>query len=237
LNGHWRETYPANLKRAYFITVGMTALVLIVFLAANVIKSLNIFESSNSSTAETRVIAFTYAQLGPPPSLTAEEGTLSGAGGGIPVAPNAGVPKPVADTAAVAETTPTQAELGGVSPLAGTGTGGFTMGDEIPASRVYLPYLRVEVKPEPVFIPMPEFPKNFRRAGWEDANVIVNGLVDVDGKIKTVEIVQSSGNAVLDTIAGQAALESIFTPARHQDRPVRVWVSIPFHFAPPGHGQ
>ncbi len=226
---HWQETYPLNLKRAYFITIGLTLVVTVLFLGIGYLKSMNLLATSSRADTKTRVIAFTYAQLGPPPSLLSEEGTSIGSGGVAPQTSTAGVPKPVADTEAVAETTPTQAELGS----GGTGTGGLIMGEEIPASAVYLPYLRVEVKPEPKYIPMPELPKKMVRADLREATVITNALVDFDGRVRTVEILESSGNPALDTVACQAALQSLFTPARHRGQSVRVWVSIPFRFMPP----
>lgn len=225
---HWQATYPGNLKRAYFITLGLASVVTVIFLGIGYLKSIDLLATSSRTDTKTRVIAFTYAQLGPPPSLLSEEGTSIGSGGVSPATPNAGVPKPVVDTEAVAETTPTQAELGS----GGTGTGGLIMGEEIPASAVYLPYLRVEVKPEPKYIPMPELPKKMVRAGLSEVTVITNALVDTDGRVITVEILESSGNPGLDTVACQAALQSLFTPPRHRGRSVRVWVSIPFRFMP-----
>lgn len=226
----WRSTFARNLKQAYALTVGFLLAGSVPVLAVRCISTLNARRSAGGDGGKARLVAFSYAQLGPPPSLAAEPERVGGFGAGIPVPPNAGVPEPVVDSTAVAETAPTQAELAGGSPLSGTGTGGFFIGDRLPPSAVYLSYLRVEVKPEPVSIPNLEFPKNFRRRGFEDATVVVNSLVDTDGSIRSVEVVQSSGSPVLDTAAAKAALASRFTPARYRDRTVKVWVSIPFRF-------
>jgi protein TonB len=55
-------------------------------------------------------------------------------------------------------------------------------------------------------------------------------LVDIDGSVREVKILKSSGNQMLDQSALAAARKSRFTPARQRDKFVRVWVSRPFKF-------
>jgi protein TonB len=107
--------------------------------------------------------------------------------------------------------------------------------DHIPLPYAYnpieiVPYYKVEVKPQPVFIPAPEYPDLARRAGIEGTTV-VKALVDVDGSIAEVKILQTSGNQMLDQAALAAAKEAQFSPAKQRDRYVRVWVSIPVRFS------
>lgn len=92
-----------------------------------------------------------------------------------------------------------------------------------------VPYYKVEVKPQPVYSPMPDYPDLARRAGIEGTTV-VKMLVEIDGSIIDVQILSSSGNQMLDEAALVAARRSTFTPARQRDKFVRVWVSRPFKF-------
>jgi protein TonB len=92
-----------------------------------------------------------------------------------------------------------------------------------------VPYYKVEVKPQPINIPLPQYPELARQAGIE-GQAVVKALVDVDGSIMAVQILKSSGNQLLDEAALAAARKSKFTPAKQRDKFVRVWVSIPIRF-------
>jgi len=92
-----------------------------------------------------------------------------------------------------------------------------------------VPFWKVEVKPQPVNIPVPAYPEMARQAGIE-GQAVVEALVDVDGSVIDARILKSSGNQSLDASAVEAAMKSKFTPAKQRDKAVRVWVSIPFRF-------
>jgi protein TonB len=92
-----------------------------------------------------------------------------------------------------------------------------------------VPFWKVEVKPQPINIPVPAYPDMARTAGIE-GQAVVEALVDVDGSVADARILKPSGNASLDQAAVDAALRSKFSPARQRDKAVRVWVSIPFRF-------
>jgi len=92
-----------------------------------------------------------------------------------------------------------------------------------------VPYYKVEVKPKPVHIPKPKYPELARRAGIE-GTTMVKALVDIDGSIREVKILKSSGNQMLDQAALVAAKSAKFTPAKQRDKYVRVWVSMPLKF-------
>jgi protein TonB len=92
-----------------------------------------------------------------------------------------------------------------------------------------VPYYKVEVKPQPISIPTPQYPEIPRRAGIE-GNAVVKALVDIDGSIAEVKILKSSGNQMLDQAALIAAKNARFTPAKQRDKYVRVYVSIPIRF-------
>ncbi|MEO0020227.1 MAG: TonB family protein [candidate division WOR-3 bacterium] len=92
-----------------------------------------------------------------------------------------------------------------------------------------VPFWKVEKKPEPVSIPKPVYPDLARNAGIE-GRCVVEALVDVDGSVVDAKIIKSSGNQSLDAAAIEAAFKAKFTPAMQRDKPVRVWVSIPYQF-------
>ena len=92
-----------------------------------------------------------------------------------------------------------------------------------------VPFWKVEVKPQPINIPVPTYPDMARTAGIE-GSAVVEALVDVDGSVADARILKPSGNASLDQAAVDAAMKAKFSPAMQRDKPVRVWVSIPFRF-------
>lgn len=98
-----------------------------------------------------------------------------------------------------------------------------------------VPYYKVEVKPQPVYQAVPNYPDLARRAGIE-GQAVVKALVDIDGSIMQVQILKSSGNQMLDEAALGAARQWKFTPAKQRDKFVRVWVSIPINFRLTGGG-
>ena len=96
---------------------------------------------------------------------------------------------------------------------------------EVPA----VPLWEVEIPPKPKHIPKPKYPKIAKQAGIE-GRVIIHALIDVDGTVREAKVKKSSGDALLDTAAVDAARKALFTPARQKDRFVRVWFAIPFNF-------
>jgi periplasmic protein TonB len=92
-----------------------------------------------------------------------------------------------------------------------------------------VPFWKVEVKPQPINIPVPTYPDMARTAGIE-GSAVVEALVDVDGSVADARILKPSGNASLDQAAIDAAMKAKFSPAKQRDKAVRVWVSIPFRF-------
>ena len=82
---------------------------------------------------------------------------------------------------------------------------------------------------EPQFIRFvnPEYPELAIRAGVEGV-VLVNLLVDTEGRI--VKAVAVSGPPILRDAAVAAALQCLLTPALQRDKPVAVWIALPFRF-------
>ena len=87
---------------------------------------------------------------------------------------------------------------------------------------------KVEKQPEVLKQVKPDYPEIARKAGIE-GRVTVNALVGKDGKVEKVGEV--TGPEVFHEAAQAAALQWEFTPAIQNDRPVKVWVAIPFNFS------
>ncbi|MEO0114067.1 MAG: TonB family protein [candidate division WOR-3 bacterium] len=124
----------------------------------------------------------------------------------------------------VAATVPEEAEATTIAPTEFTEIIKKPELTEVPV----VPFWKVEVKPKPEYIPQPTYPEAARLAGIE-GTVVVEALVDVDGKIIDARILKSA-NPALDEAALRAASQARFTPAKQRDMFVRVWVSIPFRF-------
>ncbi|HJP31112.1 MAG TPA: energy transducer TonB [Candidatus Latescibacteria bacterium] len=86
---------------------------------------------------------------------------------------------------------------------------------------------RVEKQPEPIKNPAPEYPEIARKAGIT-GTVTVQVLVNKKGKVEAVDILK--GNEVFHEAARKAAWKWTFTPAIQNDKPVKVWVALPFRF-------
>ncbi|HCL29184.1 MAG TPA: energy transducer TonB [Candidatus Latescibacteria bacterium] len=86
---------------------------------------------------------------------------------------------------------------------------------------------RVEKQPVPVKDPQPIYPEIARKAGIT-GTVTVQVLVDKTGKVEAVQILK--GNEVFHEAVKKAAWQWTFTPAIQNDKPVKVWVALPFRF-------
>lgn len=89
-------------------------------------------------------------------------------------------------------------------------------------------FYAVEIKPQLVKWVEPKYPELARKAGIE-GRVFVKVLVDTLGNVVSAEVVRST-NPVFDEAALKAARQCKFKPGYQRDRPVRVWMVIPFHF-------
>jgi protein TonB len=120
-------------------------------------------------------------------------------------------------------------ELGGAVPGEGIGPGtvivpeGPIVEEAPPAT--FVPH---EVPPAVAVRVDPVYPPVAIRAELE-GNVFVRVWVDRQGLVRSAEVVKSDGQ-IFDASALEAVRQWVFTPARMQDRPVSVWVTIPIRF-------
>lgn len=77
--------------------------------------------------------------------------------------------------------------------------------------------------------PKPAYPESARQKGRE-GTVLLRVLVDDQGRAKTIEINQSSGDKSLDRAAGEAIKRWRFIPAHYGDKAVESWIRIPVDF-------
>lgn len=85
----------------------------------------------------------------------------------------------------------------------------------------------VEKEPELVMMQQPVYPEIAREAGLE-GTVLVRMLVDTEGAVRDVRVLQSVLG--FEEAAVAAARTAVFRPAMQQDRPVAVWVVMPIEF-------
>ncbi|MFH1293107.1 MAG: energy transducer TonB [Pseudomonadota bacterium] len=77
--------------------------------------------------------------------------------------------------------------------------------------------------------PPPRYPRIARRRGYE-GTVIMQVLVDRNGRVKELHIVQSSGHDVLDRAAITSVKNWQFEPGMRGDLKVDTWVKVPVRF-------
>jgi TonB family protein len=92
-----------------------------------------------------------------------------------------------------------------------------------------IPFLAIEIRPQPVSVPDAEYPLAARKAHKEGL-VVVEALVDLDGWVSYARILRPSGSGLLDQAAMAAIREAKFQPANSRDGPMQKWVTMPYRF-------
>lgn len=77
--------------------------------------------------------------------------------------------------------------------------------------------------------PSPKYPGIARRRGYE-GTVVMEVLVNREGKVEDLRIFQSSGHPVLDRAAMKSVKDWLFESGRRGDKEVEMWVKIPVRF-------
>ncbi|HKB85036.1 MAG TPA: TonB family protein, partial [Ignavibacteriaceae bacterium] len=176
-----------------------------------------------------------YSELGPPPSI-ANDIPQQLAVAAPQVKPTVGIPVPVPKTEVPpTQTIATQQEMSQVvSPKIETGIGNVRVtqdikieqnSDDEPPIDKFIP---VEKLPELVVAVKPAYPEMAIRASLE-GTVYVKVLVDKEGNPKKAVIVKTDAE-LFNQPAIDAAMKSVFSPAIQNNKPVTVWVVVPFRF-------
>ena len=86
-------------------------------------------------------------------------------------------------------------------------------------------------KPTPLFTESPvEYPLEL----WDqdvEGSTLVRVLVNEQGGVDSVMVVESSGHSALDSAAVKGALAMEFEPATREGEPLRVWARVPVYFS------
>ena len=77
--------------------------------------------------------------------------------------------------------------------------------------------------------PPPRYPRIARRRGYE-GTVVLEVLVNPEGKVADCRIIRSCGYSVLDKAAMKAIRHWLFEPGMRGDRNVEMWVKVPIKF-------
>ena len=77
--------------------------------------------------------------------------------------------------------------------------------------------------------PSPIYPRIARIRGYQ-GNVLLDVLVNGDGKVDDIKVFKSSGHPVLDRVAKSTVKHWLFEPGRIGERNVDMWVRVPIRF-------
>jgi len=75
----------------------------------------------------------------------------------------------------------------------------------------------------------PRYPRRARQKGFE-GTVVLEVLVDENGKIKELKLFRSSGHAILDRAAVASVKKWLFAPGVINGTPSKMWVKVPIRF-------
>ena len=90
----------------------------------------------------------------------------------------------------------------------------------------FIPY---DDPPKPISAIRPIYPEIAQEAGIEGV-VVVQAFIDKKGRVKETIILKGIPNTGLDEAAMEAIRKTRFRPAKHRERAVGVWISIPVNF-------
>lgn len=115
------------------------------------------------------------------------------------------------------------------------GFGAGNMGDMDDAllgdtSDVVMDAQSVDVPPKPSNQQPLSYPKKARQSGIE-GHVVVNILVDEQGRIERIKVLESVPQGVFDDVALQGVKTWQFAPAQYQGKAVKVWAKQKVRFS------
>jgi protein TonB len=75
----------------------------------------------------------------------------------------------------------------------------------------------------------PPYPRKARRLGYEGI-VMLKVLIDENGRVDDLTVLQSSGHTILDRAASSAVKKWLFEPGTEGGIKKKMWVKIPVRF-------
>jgi protein TonB len=92
-------------------------------------------------------------------------------------------------------------------------------------------FVAYDTPPQPIRLVKPEYPEIAKQAGIE-GQVLLMVTIGSDGRVKEAKVIKSlqPGPGGLDEAAKDAAMKSVFSPAKQRDKPVAVKITLPFNF-------
>lgn len=87
----------------------------------------------------------------------------------------------------------------------------------------------VDEKPAVLSSPL-IYPKRAKQREIE-GKVVVSVLIGTEGRVKEIKILESQPPGVFDEAVLEALPNWMFSPAKYQNRPVQIWVTIPLDFS------
>lgn len=88
-------------------------------------------------------------------------------------------------------------------------------------------YAQATKKPEPISLPNAVYPDRLKGTGFS-GQALADLLVDYDGSVVAVRVLQSSSALAADSAAADAGLRAKFSSAEVYGAPCRVWVTVPY---------
>jgi protein TonB len=91
----------------------------------------------------------------------------------------------------------------------------------VPVVREAMPLYRIN--------PAPKYPRIARRRGYQ-GTVVLDVLVDRNGKVGDLRVYTTSGHSILDKAALTSVKDWAFEPGMRDDQKVEMWVRVPIRF-------
>ncbi len=87
------------------------------------------------------------------------------------------------------------------------------------------------IKASPIYKknPSPEYPKTAKKRGYQGI-VLLDVLVNANGRVKDIKIAASSGYEILDKEALKTVRKWLFIPGKENDKNIEMWVEVPVRF-------
>ena len=96
---------------------------------------------------------------------------------------------------------------------------------------ISVPTQRIAREARPLYLinPTPKYPKIARKRGYQ-GTVVLEVLVDRNGKVGSLKVLESSGYKILDRAAKSSVKNWLFEPGIIKNDKVEMWVRVPIRF-------